>query len=41
MDIYDLKPFYMSRIFENNNFVYDAARKVIVHTIPEAIAAED
>ncbi|KAJ3641270.1 hypothetical protein Zmor_027783 [Zophobas morio] len=41
LDIYDLKPFYMSRIFENNNFVYDAARKVIVHTIPEAIAAED
>jgi DNA replication licensing factor MCM2 len=40
LNIHDLKPFYQSRIFENNNFVYDAARKVIIHTIPEAITAE-
>ncbi|XP_044261845.1 DNA replication licensing factor Mcm2 [Tribolium madens] len=40
LDIHDLKPFYQSRIFENNNFVYDASRKVIIHTVPEAVTAE-
>ncbi|KAL1488417.1 hypothetical protein ABEB36_014890 [Hypothenemus hampei] len=37
IDIHDLKPFYQSKIFENNHFVYDARRKVILHTVPEAI----
>ncbi|XP_064213891.1 DNA replication licensing factor Mcm2 [Tribolium castaneum] len=41
LDIHDLKPFYQSRIFENNNFVYDASRKVIIHTVPEAVTMED
>ncbi|KAF2893898.1 hypothetical protein ILUMI_12275 [Ignelater luminosus] len=41
LDIHDLKPFYQSKLFENNNFVYDARRKVIIHTIPETLAAED
>ncbi|CAG9822909.1 unnamed protein product, partial [Phaedon cochleariae] len=41
IDIHDLKPFYQSKIFEVNNFVYDARRKVIIHTVPEAISTED
>lgn len=41
IDIHDLKPFYKSKIFEANNFVYDPKRKVIVHTIPEGLTPED
>ncbi|KAJ8919037.1 hypothetical protein NQ315_016943 [Exocentrus adspersus] len=41
LDIHDLKPFYQSKIFESNNFVYDARRKVIIHTFPETNTAED
>lgn len=41
IDIHDLKPFYRSKIFETNNFVYDAKKKVIIHTVPEAMLAED
>ncbi|XP_018570583.1 DNA replication licensing factor Mcm2 [Anoplophora glabripennis] len=41
IDIHDLKPFYQSKIFESNDFVYDARRKVIVHTVPETISTED
>ncbi|KAL3278145.1 hypothetical protein HHI36_013488 [Cryptolaemus montrouzieri] len=39
--VLDLKPFYRSPIFENNHFVYDPARKIIIHTIPEAENTED
>ncbi|XP_056644504.1 DNA replication licensing factor Mcm2 [Diorhabda sublineata] len=41
IDIHDLKPFYQSQIFESNNFIYDAKRKVIIHTVPESIGTED
>lgn len=41
IDIHDLKPFYKSKIFESNHFTYDAKRKVIIHTVPEATATED
>ncbi|XP_072394737.1 DNA replication licensing factor Mcm2 [Diabrotica undecimpunctata] len=41
IDIHDLKPFYQSQIFESNNFVYDAKRKVIIHTVPETMITED
>lgn len=41
IDIHDLKPFYSSKIFESNNFVYDARRKVIIHTVPETMSTED
>ncbi|CAH1126119.1 unnamed protein product [Ceutorhynchus assimilis] len=37
IDIHDLKPFYQSKIFENNHYVYDAKRKIIIHTIPETL----
>ncbi|XP_066256670.1 DNA replication licensing factor Mcm2 [Euwallacea similis] len=40
IDINDLKPFYQSKIFENNHFVYDGKRKVIIHTVPESIAED-
>ncbi|CAG9856459.1 unnamed protein product [Phyllotreta striolata] len=40
IDIYDLKPFYKSKIFEANNFCYDAKRKVIVHTLPETMTTD-
>ncbi|XP_066139011.1 DNA replication licensing factor Mcm2 [Euwallacea fornicatus] len=40
IDINDLKPFYQSKIFENNHFVYDSKRKVIIHTVPESIAED-
>ncbi|XP_045465752.1 DNA replication licensing factor Mcm2 [Harmonia axyridis] len=39
--IHDLKPFYKSSIFENNHFVYDATRKVIIHTIPETTTIDE
>lgn len=35
IDIHNLNPFYQSPVFKNNNFVYDARRKVIVQTLPE------
>nr|XP_023028315.1 DNA replication licensing factor Mcm2-like [Leptinotarsa decemlineata] len=41
IDIHDLKPFYHSRIFESNNFVYDAKKKVILHIVPVTITTED
>ncbi|KAI4457476.1 dna replication licensing factor mcm family member [Holotrichia oblita] len=41
IDIRDVKPFYQSSIFEANNFVYDSKRKVIIHTVPETLLAED
>ncbi|KAJ8968837.1 hypothetical protein NQ317_005305 [Molorchus minor] len=41
IDIHDLKPFYQSKIFESNNFVYDSKRKTIIHTVPETITTED
>ncbi|XP_019880539.1 DNA replication licensing factor Mcm2 [Aethina tumida] len=41
IDIHDLKPFYKSKIFESNNFSYDAKRKVIIHTVPETFTSED
>lgn len=40
LDIYDLNPFYNSKIFESNNFSYDSKRKVILHTVPEAFTAD-
>lgn len=41
IDIHDLKPFYESKIFKSNDFVYDAKRKVIIHTVPETLSRED
>lgn len=41
IDIRDLKPFYHSKIFESNDFVYDAKRKVIIHTLPESMITDD
>ncbi|XP_063242568.1 DNA replication licensing factor Mcm2 [Bacillus rossius redtenbacheri] len=40
IDIHDVKPFYESKIFKTNNYVYDAKRKMIVQTIPEAAVPE-
>lgn len=40
IDIHDLKQFYQSKIFENNNFSYDPKRKVIIHTVPETLAED-
>ncbi|XP_050308294.1 DNA replication licensing factor Mcm2 [Anthonomus grandis grandis] len=40
IDIHDLKPFYQSKVFESNHFVYDAKRKVIIHTVPELMAED-
>nr|CAI5822271.1 unnamed protein product [Callosobruchus analis] len=40
LGIHDVKPFYQSRIFENNNFIYDARRKVIIHTLPEMMTED-
>ncbi|XP_011305646.1 DNA replication licensing factor Mcm2 isoform X1 [Fopius arisanus] len=36
IDIHNLQTFYESPVFKNNNFVYDAKRKVIVQTLPDA-----
>ncbi|KAK5650844.1 hypothetical protein RI129_001873 [Pyrocoelia pectoralis] len=38
LDIRDLKQFYKSKLFENNYFVYDPNRKVIVYTAPPLIS---
>ncbi|XP_046389557.1 DNA replication licensing factor Mcm2 [Ischnura elegans] len=38
INIYDVKQFYESRIFKMNNFSYDAKRKIILQTVPEAAA---
>uniref|UniRef100_A0A1B6LKB5 MCM C-terminal AAA(+) ATPase domain-containing protein n=1 Tax=Graphocephala atropunctata TaxID=36148 RepID=A0A1B6LKB5_9HEMI len=34
INIYDLRDFYESKIFESNHFRYDAKRKLIVQTLP-------
>uniref|UniRef100_A0A1B6ESV9 DNA replication licensing factor MCM2 n=2 Tax=Proconiini TaxID=565685 RepID=A0A1B6ESV9_9HEMI len=34
INIYDLRDFYESKIFESNHFKYDAKRKLIVQTLP-------
>lgn len=36
IDVHNLIPFYDSDIFKKNDFVYDARRKVIIQTFPEA-----
>lgn len=41
INIHDVKPFYKSKCFEANNFVYDSTRKVIVYSVPDAISSED
>ncbi|KAG5894081.1 hypothetical protein JTB14_003938 [Gonioctena quinquepunctata] len=41
IDIHDLKPFYQSKLFEDNNFMYDAKNKIILHTVPVTDTAED
>lgn len=32
--IFDVRPFYESKIFENNHFEYDAKRKMIIQRVP-------
>lgn len=34
INIYDLRPFYESKIFESNHFIYDAKKKMIIQTLP-------
>ncbi|GFG36925.1 hypothetical protein Cfor_05367 [Coptotermes formosanus] len=41
IDIHDVKPLYESKIFKSNNYVYDAHRKMIVQTVPEAATPEN
>ncbi|XP_033608678.1 DNA replication licensing factor Mcm2 isoform X2 [Cryptotermes secundus] len=41
IDIHDVKPFYESKIFKSNSYVYDAHRKMIVQTVPEAAIPEN
>jgi DNA replication licensing factor MCM2 len=36
INIFDLKAFFDSEIFKNNGFIYDAKRKIILQTVPEA-----
>ncbi|XP_017782479.1 PREDICTED: DNA replication licensing factor Mcm2 [Nicrophorus vespilloides] len=35
LDVHDLKPFYQSKVFESNNFIYDSKRKIIIHTVTD------
>ncbi|KDR16761.1 DNA replication licensing factor Mcm2 [Zootermopsis nevadensis] len=41
IDIHDVKPFYESKIFKSNNYMYDVRRKMIVQTVPEAATPEN
>ncbi|XP_069685612.1 DNA replication licensing factor Mcm2 [Periplaneta americana] len=41
IDIHDVKPFYESKIFKTNNYIYDARRKMIIQTVPEAATPEN
>uniref|UniRef100_A0A1B6CC10 DNA replication licensing factor MCM2 n=1 Tax=Clastoptera arizonana TaxID=38151 RepID=A0A1B6CC10_9HEMI len=36
INIFDLRPFYDSKLFESNHFVYDSKRKMIVQTLPNS-----
>jgi len=33
IDVHDFKPFFESKLFKNNNFVYDEKRHLIVQTL--------
>lgn len=39
LNIHNLKDFFESLVFKNNGFVYDAKRKMILQTVPEAAVA--
>lgn len=40
LDIGDLQPFYKSKLFLDNDFIYDSQRKVIIHSLPRSFTAE-
>ncbi|KAK7870011.1 hypothetical protein R5R35_011978 [Gryllus longicercus] len=39
IDIHNVKPFYESRVFKANHFMYDPKRKVILQSVPEVTTA--
>lgn len=41
IDVFDLRSFYESKIFKDNNFVYDAGRKLIVQVLPTSQAGAE
>jgi len=38
INIQSVLPFYESGLFKKNHFVYDGKRKLIIQTLPEALA---
>lgn len=41
IDVFDLRSFYESKIFKDNNFVYDSGRKLIVQVLPTSQTAAE
>ncbi|XP_017303758.1 DNA replication licensing factor Mcm2 isoform X2 [Diaphorina citri] len=40
INIYDLRPFYESKLFKTNHYTYDKNREKIIQRVPTVAAAE-